>query len=108
MPPPRMASTDSCTGGASRPPALGRIRPIGPNRSGRDFVAGDVHGCFRTLERALPAHRAVLCRVGGASTSTSKQLNSTISAASLPRGHAFAWRGIIGTWFASSRAGSDG
>ena len=23
------------------------------NRTGRDFVAGDVHGCFRTLERAL-------------------------------------------------------
>ena len=26
---------------------------IPPNRSGRDFVAGDVHGCFRTLEHAL-------------------------------------------------------
>ena len=23
------------------------------NESGRDFVVGDVHGCFRTLERAL-------------------------------------------------------
>ena len=26
---------------------------IPPNRSGQDFVAGDVHGCFRTLEHAL-------------------------------------------------------
>ena len=77
MTPPRMASTDSCADGAWRQSALGRIRTMGPNRSGRDFVAGDVHGCFRTLERALRAHRAVLCRVGGASTSTSKQLNST-------------------------------
>ena len=25
------------------------------NESGRDFVVGDVHGCFRTLERALSA-----------------------------------------------------
>ena len=23
------------------------------NRAGRDFVAGDIHGCYRTLERAL-------------------------------------------------------
>ena len=29
-------------------------RVIGINRAGRDFVVGDVHGCFRTLERALP------------------------------------------------------
>ena len=28
-------------------------RVIGINRAGRDFVVGDVHGCFRTLERAL-------------------------------------------------------
>ena len=25
------------------------------NESGRDFVVGDVHGCFRTLEHALGA-----------------------------------------------------
>ena len=28
---------------------------VGPNRSGRDFVAGDVHGTFTELERALDA-----------------------------------------------------
>ena len=26
---------------------------VGINRAGRDLVVGDVHGCFRTLERAL-------------------------------------------------------
>ena len=30
---------------------------IGRNEAGRDFVAGDVHGCFRRLERALQAVR---------------------------------------------------
>ena len=30
-----------------------RTRIVGPNRAGRDLVVGDVHGCFRTLERAL-------------------------------------------------------
>ena len=30
-----------------------RVRRIPPNAAGRDFVVGDVHGCFRTLERAL-------------------------------------------------------
>ena len=29
------------------------------NQSGRDIVVGDVHGCFRTLERALGAERAL-------------------------------------------------
>ena len=29
------------------------VRMCGVNRHGRDFVVGDVHGCFRTLERAL-------------------------------------------------------
>ena len=28
-------------------------RIVGINRAGRDLVVGDVHGCFRTLERAL-------------------------------------------------------
>ena len=35
-----------------------RVRPVqyAPfNRLGRDFVVGDVHGCFRTLDRALAA-----------------------------------------------------
>ena len=27
------------------------------NEAGRDFVAGDIHGCYRTLERALEAVR---------------------------------------------------
>ena len=53
MTPRRTASTDSCADGPPHPPASGRTRAIGPNRIGRDFVAGDVHGCFRTLERAL-------------------------------------------------------
>ena len=30
-----------------------RVRRNPPNAAGRDFVVGDVHGCFRTLERAL-------------------------------------------------------
>ena len=30
-----------------------RVRTIAVNGSGRDFVVGDVHGCFRTLARAL-------------------------------------------------------
>ena len=30
---------------------------IGRNEGGRDFVAGDIHGCYRTLERALEAVR---------------------------------------------------
>ena len=30
-----------------------RVRTIPGNPRGRDFVVGDVHGCFRTLERAL-------------------------------------------------------
>ena len=30
-----------------------RTARVGPNRTGRDFVVGDVHGCFRTLEQAL-------------------------------------------------------
>ena len=30
-----------------------RVRTIAVNGNGRDFVVGDVHGCFRTLERAL-------------------------------------------------------
>lgn len=30
-----------------------RVRRIESNAAGRDFVGGDVHGCFRTLERAL-------------------------------------------------------
>ena len=29
-----------------------RVRTIPANPHGRDFVVGDVHGCFRTLERA--------------------------------------------------------
>ena len=29
------------------------IRRIDANRRGRDFVVGDVHGCFRTLEQLL-------------------------------------------------------
>ena len=35
-----------------------RVHPVHyvpSNRLGRDFVVGDVHGCFRTLERALAA-----------------------------------------------------
>ena len=28
-------------------------RVVSTNQSGRDLVVGDVHGCFRTLERAL-------------------------------------------------------
>ena len=35
-----------------------RVRPVQyvpPNRLGRDFVVGDVHGCFRTLDWALAA-----------------------------------------------------
>ena len=28
-------------------------RTVGINQAGRDLVVGDVHGCFRTLERAL-------------------------------------------------------
>ena len=28
-------------------------RIVGPNSAGRDLVGGDVHGCFRTLDRAL-------------------------------------------------------
>ena len=30
---------------------------IGRNEAGRDFVAGDIHGCYRTLERALESVR---------------------------------------------------
>ena len=30
-----------------------RVRTIPANPQGRDFVVGDVHGCFRTLGRAL-------------------------------------------------------
>ena len=30
-----------------------RARTFTANAHGRDFVVGDVHGCFRTLERAL-------------------------------------------------------
>ena len=30
-----------------------RIERVARNRAGRDFVAGDIHGCFRTLERCL-------------------------------------------------------
>ena len=30
------------------------VKRIGPNTSGgRDFVVGDVHGCFRTLDQIL-------------------------------------------------------
>ena len=32
-----------------------RVRTIPGNPRGRDFVVGDVHGCFRTLARALEA-----------------------------------------------------
>ena len=35
-----------------------RVRPVQyvpSNRLGRDFVVGDVHGCFRTLDRAVAA-----------------------------------------------------
>ena len=32
---------------------LDLTRVVGVNRAGRDLVVGDVHGCFRTLERAL-------------------------------------------------------
>ena len=35
-----------------------RIRPVQcvpSNRLGRDFVVGDLHGCFRTLDRAAAA-----------------------------------------------------
>ena len=52
---PRTPSTESRAGGASRASASGRTCTFGPNRRGRDFVVGDVHGCFRTLERALEA-----------------------------------------------------
>ena len=31
------------------------VHGFAENPAGRDFVAGDVHGCFRTLERALEA-----------------------------------------------------
>ncbi len=30
-----------------------RTHAVGLNQAGRDFVVGDVHGCFRTLECAL-------------------------------------------------------
>ena len=30
-----------------------RVYHVPCNAAGRDFVAGDIHGCFRTLERAL-------------------------------------------------------
>ena len=30
-----------------------RTRWVSRNTSGRDIVVGDVHGCFRTLDRAL-------------------------------------------------------
>ena len=30
-----------------------RTRTVDLNPSGRDLVVGDVHGCFRTLNRAL-------------------------------------------------------
>ena len=30
---------------------------MGRNEAGRDFVAGDIHGCYRTLDRALKAVR---------------------------------------------------
>ena len=33
--------------------AYGGVGVVARNASGRDFVVGDVHGCFRTLERAL-------------------------------------------------------
>ena len=32
-----------------------RVSRVPCNAEGRDFVVGDVHGCFRTLERALAA-----------------------------------------------------
>ena len=32
-----------------------RVSRVPRNAAGRDFVVGDVHGCFRTLERALAA-----------------------------------------------------
>ena len=37
-------------------PRPGRVAPFiaaNPAAGGRDIVVGDVHGCFRTLERAL-------------------------------------------------------
>ena len=34
-----------------------RIERVARNRVGRDFVVGDVHGCFRTLEQCLAAVR---------------------------------------------------
>lgn len=45
------------------------MREIPKNLSGRDFVVGDVHGCFRTLEHALSrlrfdAHKDRLFGVG--------------------------------------------
>ena len=40
-------ATDSC----ERSPTNHRV--FSPNADGRDFVVGDVHGCFRTLEHAL-------------------------------------------------------
>ena len=41
------------------------VRPVQyvpSNRLGRDFVVGDVHGCFRTLDRALAALEFDACR----------------------------------------------
>ena len=34
-----------------------RMERVARNRLGRDFVIGDVHGCFRTLEQCLAAVR---------------------------------------------------
>ena len=40
---------------AAMPGASPRVLHFSANLRGRDFVVGDVHGCFRTLERALVA-----------------------------------------------------
>jgi serine/threonine protein phosphatase 1 len=37
------------------PPAPPAVVTFGPNPDGRDFVVGDIHGCFSLLERALAA-----------------------------------------------------
>ena len=42
-------------GSPAGPGAAPGVALVSPNTRGRDFVVGDVHGCFRTLGRALQA-----------------------------------------------------